>query len=271
MPELPEVETTRRGIRPHILQQTLSRLVVREPRLRWPVSGAWIDAISGASVTEVARRGKYLLLYTDRGTLIVHLGMSGSLRIADPASPPRKHDHIEFLFTSGVCLRFHDPRRFGCVLFTDDDPLTHPLLATLGPEPLSADFSGDVLKQQAGTRTAPVKSFIMDSKQVVGVGNIYANESLFRAGIAPHREAGSIALPCYRRLADAIRVILQAAIEHGGTTLRDFVNESGHPGYFQQTLRVYDRAGQPCHTCGSTILKSTLGQRATYWCPRCQQ
>lgn len=270
MPELPEVETTRRGIRPHIIDQTLNRLIVREPRLRWPVTGAWINTISGARVTEVDRRGKYLLLYTDHGALIIHLGMSGSLRITSPEAPLRKHDHIECLFAHGVSLRFHDPRRFGCFIWTDEDPLKHPLLASLGPEPLSSDFFGEVLKERAGKRTTAVKSFIMDSKQVVGVGNIYACESLFRAGIAPDREAGSITLPCYQRLADAIREILQSAIDQGGTTLRDFVNEAGHPGYFQQTLKVYGREGQPCHACGSTIRRSVLGQRATYWCPHCQ-
>lgn len=271
MPELPEVETTCRGIRPHILRQTLEKLIIREPRLRWPVTGTWIDSIAGASVTEVIRRGKYLLLYTTQGTLIIHLGMSGSLRVTTADVPPKKHDHFDGVFGNGVCLRFHDPRRFGCLLWTNEDPLRHPLLASLGPEPLTAEFTGESLKSRAGERTTAVKLFIMDSKQVVGVGNIYANESLFHAGIDPHRPAGSLSLSRYETLAVSIRQVLEASIEQGGTTLRDFVNESGHPGYFKQTLAVYDRAGEPCRVCGEPIRMERLGQRATYWCAHCQK
>ena len=270
MPELPEVETTCRGIRPHIVQQTLTKPVIRETRLRWPIAGPWPGTIPGARVTEIGRRGKYVLLQTTRGTLIIHLGMSGSLRITEALSPPRKHDHYDLLFENGVCLRYHDPRRFGALLHTDDDPLKHPLLASLGIEPLSAAFDGAYLKQRAGQRTVPVKSFIMDSRQVVGVGNIYASESLFMAGIAPRKTAGRISLPDYARLADAIRTVLEASILQGGTTLRDFVNESGRPGYFQQTLKVYGREGQACQVCGHPIRMERLGQRSTYWCEQCQ-
>ncbi|MBM3202908.1 bifunctional DNA-formamidopyrimidine glycosylase/DNA-(apurinic or apyrimidinic site) lyase [Candidatus Woesearchaeota archaeon] len=270
MPELPEVETTCRGIRPLITGQTLERLIIREPRLRWPVTGDWIGAMPGNRVNGVRRRGKYILIETHLGTLILHLGMSGSLRVSDPLNPPRKHDHIELLFTGGCCLRFHDPRRFGCLCWTDTDADQHPLLANLGPEPLEQAFGGGYLAMQSARRTTPIKSFIMDSRQVVGVGNIYANEALFRAGVLPHRRAGDLSSAAYDRLAQSIRQVLESAIAVGGTTLRDFVNAAGTPGYFSQTLNVYDRAGQPCRCCGQTIRLDRLGQRATYWCPACQ-
>lgn len=270
MPELPEVETTLRGIRPHLLGQEIEALIVRNGRLRWPVPGDLANLLRGQRVEALSRRGKYLLLRTGQGTLILHLGMSGSLRLTEAASPPRKHDHYDLLAPGGLCLRFHDPRRFGCLLWTTDDPAQHPLLATLGPEPLSAEFSGEGLRARSRGRTLAVKSFIMDSHVVVGVGNIYASESLFRAGIAPHRAAGRISLDRYRRLADAIRDVLSSSIEQGGTTLRDFVNEIGNPGYFKQTLNVYDRGGQPCRVCGTPVKAGRLGQRSTFWCPVCQ-
>lgn len=271
MPELPEVETTRRGIEPHLLGETIAALIVRDARLRWPVPGDLPGKLPNRAIRAVRRRGKYLLLGTDAGTLILHLGMSGSLRLADPTHPPRKHDHFDLVLANGLCLRYHDPRRFGCLLWTETDPETHPLLVDLGPEPLEADFSGHLLHEKSRGRGAPVKSFIMDSRVVVGVGNIYANESLFRAGIAPARAAGRISLERYERLAAAIRAVLQASIEQGGTTLRDFVNEAGNPGYFRQTLEVYERAGEPCRRCGSGIRLGRLGQRATYWCGKCQK
>ncbi|MGI9212026.1 MAG: bifunctional DNA-formamidopyrimidine glycosylase/DNA-(apurinic or apyrimidinic site) lyase [Methylococcaceae bacterium] len=271
MPELPEVETTCRGIRPHILNQTVEQIVVREHRLRWPVTGDWIAALPGAVVTQVWRRGKYILLDTTYGTLILHLGMSGSLRITTPEMPPRRHDHIDLVFAHGVCLRFHDPRRFGCLLWTETNPAQHPLLAELGPEPLAADFTGDYLAARADKRTQAIKTFIMDSHQVVGVGNIYANEALFRAGINPARPAGQLSGSDHERLSAAIRSVLAAAITMGGTTLRDFVNESGAPGYFSQTLMVYGRTGQACRVCGQAIQTTRLGQRATYWCAVCQK
>jgi formamidopyrimidine-DNA glycosylase len=270
MPELPEVETTRRGIEPHTLGETIETLVVRQPQLRWPVPADLPGKLRGRLIRTVRRRGKYLLLATDTGTLILHLGMSGSLRITAPDAPIKKHDHLDLILGSGLCLRFHDPRRFGCLLWTEDAPELHPLLAGLGPEPLEAEFSGRHLHDKARGRNGPVKTFIMDSHVVVGVGNIYANESLFRAGISPARPAVRISLERYEKLAEAIRAVLEASIEQGGTTLRDFVNEAGNPGYFQQTLQVYDRAGEACRRCGSSIRLGRLGQRATYWCPHCQ-
>ncbi len=271
MPELPEVETTRRGIEPYALGQAITELVIREPRLRWPIPAELPEKLRGPRVEEVRRRGKYLLLATDRGTLILHLGMSGSLRVADPGLPPKKHDHFDLVLANGLCLRFHDPRRFGCLLWTEADPAAHPLLASLGPEPLEAEFSGRHLHRLAAGRSVAVKSFVMDSHVVVGVGNIYANEALFMAGIAPTRPAGRVSSRRYERLAAAIRTVLAASIAQGGTTLRDFVNEAGNPGYFQQTLRVYGRAGEPCRDCGAIVRLARLGQRATYWCPRCQK
>ncbi|MGZ8216625.1 bifunctional DNA-formamidopyrimidine glycosylase/DNA-(apurinic or apyrimidinic site) lyase [Methylomagnum sp.] len=271
MPELPEVETTRRGIAPHILGASIAGLVVRQPRLRWPVPGDLPGKLAGQSIQAVRRRGKYLLLDTGTGTLIFHLGMSGSLRLTDPNHPPRKHDHLDLVFGNGLCLRFHDPRRFGCLLWTEAEPESHPLLANLGPEPLSADFTGHYLHERAGERHLAVKLFIMDSHIVVGVGNIYANESLFRAGIAPARPAGRVSLARYEKLVESIREVLEASIEQGGTTLRDFVNESGNPGYFRQTLQVYERADEPCRHCGTALRQGRLGQRATYWCGKCQR
>ncbi len=271
MPELPEVETTRRGIEPYALGQGIVGLVVREPRLRWPIPEDLPGKLRGLSVLAVRRRGKYILLDTAAGALILHLGMSGSLRVCEPGHPLKKHDHFDLVLANGLCLRFHDPRRFGCLLWTEADPAAHPLLASLGPEPLEAGFSGAYLHRQAASRGVAVKAFVMDSHVVVGVGNIYANEALFMAGILPTRAAGRISLPRYERLAGSIRTVLAASIEQGGTTLRDFVNEAGNPGYFQQTLRVYGRAGEPCRACGTAIHLERLGQRATYWCPQCQR
>lgn len=271
MPELPEVETTLRGIRPHLLGATIEGLIVRDGRLRWPVPTDLPDRLPGGRIESLARRGKYLLIGVGPGTLILHLGMSGSLRITPAASPPRKHDHYDLVLPGDICLRFHDPRRFGCLLWTDDDPCRHPLIASLGPEPLEDGFDGDHLHRLSRGRQLAVKSFIMDSQVVVGVGNIYASESLFRAGIAPQRAAGRISRERYRRLAESIRQVLSASLEQGGTTLRDFVNESGAPGYFKQTLNVYDRAGQPCRVCGTSVKSARLGQRSTFWCAGCQR
>lgn len=271
MPELPEVETTRRGIAPHIIGRRICGVTVREPRLRWPVPSDLAETLAGRRVEDVRRRGKYLLLDFEGGALIAHLGMSGSLRICEAGLPPRKHDHAELVFEGGICLRYHDPRRFGCLLWTAEAPERHPLLAELGPEPLEDEFGGAYLHRLAGGRSTAVKSFIMDSRVVVGVGNIYANEALFLAGIHPGRPAGRIGLARYRNLAGRIAEVLAASIEQGGTTLRDFVNEAGAPGYFKQILRVYDRAGEPCVICGEPIRRVRQGQRATYYCPRCQR
>jgi len=271
MPELPEVETTLRGIQPFLLGQTIEGLVVRDGRLRWPLPPDLPERLRGQSIHGLSRRGKYILIATDAGTLILHLGMSGSLRITEAELPPRKHDHYDLVLTGGKRLRFHDPRRFGCLLWTESDPELHALIAPLGPEPLSAVFDAGYLHARSRGRRAAVKTFIMDSHVVVGVGNIYASESLYRAGIAPQRAAGDISRQRYARLAESIREVLLASIEQGGTTLRDFVNESGNPGYFRQTLNVYDRAGQPCRACGTAIEAARQGQRSTFWCPRCQR
>jgi formamidopyrimidine-DNA glycosylase len=270
MPELPEVETTRRGITPHLIGRTVTRVIVRQPRLRWPVPSALAQQTIGERIESVDRRGKYILLGTRSGTLILHLGMSGSLRIVPADSTPTKHDHVDIVLNGRQCLRFRDPRRFGALLWTPDDPSHHPLLASLGPEPLGSDFSGVWLFRQSRNRTAPIKAFIMNSRVVVGVGNIYANEALFFAGIHPKRAAGRLSEQRCGKMADSIRLILNEAIEHGGTTLRDFVNESGSPGYFQQMLRVYGRAGEPCHQCRQGIRLIRLGQRSTFYCPSCQ-
>lgn len=271
MPELPEVETTRRGIAPWLVGHRIERLIVRDPRLRWPLPRSLPARVRGIRVRTVGRRAKYLLIATDAGTLILHLGMSGSLRVLPAATPPLKHDHFDLVLDSGCCLRFNDPRRFGCLLFTAGDPLRHPLLSRLAVEPLSADFSGDGLWRQARGRRTSIKSFIMDARIVAGVGNIYANEALFRAGIRPGLAAGRVSRARMAALVAAIRAVLEQAIGAGGTSLRDYVDPSGAPGYFRQSLSVYERADQPCRKCRTPIRQSMQGQRSSYWCPRCQR
>lgn len=270
MPELPEVETTRRGIRPHLERHRILRLEVREKRLRWPVPETLASHLSGNEIHAVDRRGKYLLLQTATGTAIVHLGMSGSLRLATPQTPKLKHDHIQVDMASGFCLRFNDPRRFGAWLWTDDWA-GHPLLCNLGPEPLGSDFTAEHLFRRSRGRKVSVKAFVMDATTVAGVGNIYATEALFLAGIHPGRAAGRISLGRYDTLAKAIREVLAKAIEMGGTTLRDFINTDGKPGYFKQSLQAYGRGGLACLTCSSPLKSIRLGQRATVYCPRCQR
>ncbi len=271
MPELPEVETTRLGVSPHVLGRKVARMEVRERRLRWAVTASLEEAVRGRRVDAVDRRGKYLLFRIGTGTMMLHLGMSGSLRMTSAEEPVRKHDHVDMVMEGGQVMRFHDPRRFGCLLWLPGDPYQHPLLAELGPEPLGADFSGDYLYQRSRGRKAPVKAFIMDSHIVVGVGNIYANEALFAAGIHPASPAGSISKARYERLEREVRDILARAIEVGGTTLRDFVGGDGKPGYFQQTLMVYGRGGEACRGCGGLLREIRQGQRATVFCPRCQR
>ena len=270
MPELPEVETTRRGIEPHIKAKQVSDVIVRHHQLRWPVPRGLKTKLTGHKIISVSRRAKYLLLGFDHGTLIIHLGMSGSLRIIDNSLAAQKHDHVDIVFDHGRALRLTDPRRFGCVLWTQNDPQQHELIADLGPEPLSDAFNGDYLFQRSRGRKSTVKQFIMDGKIVVGVGNIYASESLFLAGINPKRLAGKIGRERYDKLVDAIKQVLAAAIEQGGTTLRDFVGGDGKPGYFAQQLNVYGREGEPCRVCGTPIKQLVLGQRSTYYCPQCQ-
>ena len=271
MPELPEVETTRRGIAPHVTGQIITGVSVRERRLRWPVPADLEVNLTGRKITTVRRRAKYLLLSTDTGTVLLHLGMSGHLRVIPAETPAQKHDHVDFEWAGGLCLRFNDPRRFGAILWTPDPPERHPLLARLGPEPLSEAFGADYLYDLSRYRTIPVKSLIMDSHAVVGVGNIYANEALFRAGIHPQRAAGRISRRRHEALIAAIREVLTEAIDQGGTTLRDFVSSTGQPGYFSQRRNVDGRAGLPGPNCGTPIKLNHTGQRATYYCSYCQR
>ncbi|WP_018175416.1 bifunctional DNA-formamidopyrimidine glycosylase/DNA-(apurinic or apyrimidinic site) lyase [Thioalkalivibrio sp. ALJ9] len=271
MPELPEVETTRRGLSPLLEGQTIERLEVRNGRLRWPVPEELPGRLAGARITTLARRAKYLLLDTDRGGALLHLGMSGSLRHCTPDVPLRTHDHLILHLTNGSQVRFHDPRRFGCCLPLPETGEVHPLLAALGPEPLDATFNGDYLFHRSRGRRGPVKAFIMDQDIVVGVGNIYATEALFLAGIRPGRAAGRVTRAEYGRLAGFIRTVLGAAIEQGGTTLRDFLREDGTHGYFRQSLRVYGRAGEPCLECATPLRNRRIGQRASAYCPTCQR
>lgn len=270
MPELPEVETTRRGIAPWLEGQTPISVVIHNPALRWPITPELPERLTAGPIASVGRRGKYLLLNNPLGTALVHLGMSGSLRVSRPDEPRRKHDHVELGLEADRVLRFNDPRRFGAWLWTADWQ-QHPLLAPLGPEPLQPDFSGDHLYERSRGRRASVKAFIMDAKTVVGVGNIYASEALFQAGIHPGRPAGSVGRQRYRRLADAIREILGNAIALGGTTLRDFTDSSGNPGYFRQSLTVYGRGGEPCRLCGSPLRDRVIAQRSTVFCVKCQR
>ncbi len=271
MPELPEVETTRRGIAPVIKGRRIAALVVREPRLRWPIPRALAGEIAGQSVSGVRRRAKYLLIDLERGSLILHLGMSGSLRVLPPETPLVDHDHVDILFDSGVALRFNDPRRFGSVLWTNADPLTHPLLKRLAPEPLEEAFDGEYLYCASRGRRVAIKQLLMNSHVVVGVGNIYASEALFRARIHPRRAAGRLSREKLGRLARAIKSVLATAIRVGGTTLRDYVGADGNPGYFRQKLYVYERSGKPCRVCRTPIRQINQGQRSTYYCAKCQK
>jgi len=270
MPELPEVETTLRGVCPHLIGKTVKEVIVRDGRLRWPVP-VELAELMGCKVVKGARRGKYLLFTTAGGTLMIHLGMSGSLRLVDPQADWKKHDHVAFTLSSRMQLRFHDPRRFGTIQWLRGDPMLHPLLAALGPEPLTDEFGGAVLFAGSRGKTVAVKQFIMDSHVVVGVGNIYACESLFMAGIHPAKPAGKVSRARYDRLAVAIKSVLGASIEMGGTTLRDFLHQDGEPGYFKQTLNVYDREGQLCRVCGTVVKRVVQGQRSTFFCPKCQR
>lgn len=270
MPELPEVETTRLGLWPRLQGRTLRQLVVRNPRLRWPVPDDLEARLAGLTLEGLTRRGKYLLFDFGPATQIVHLGMSGSLRFASPGEPAALHDHIDWRFDDGTVLRLRDPRRFGAVLL-DDDAAHHPLLAQLGPEPLTPAFDAAYLHAQCRRRGAAIKQVIMDPRVVVGVGNIYASESLFHAGIRPATAARRLSHPACARLTAAIRQVLAAAIAAGGSSLRDYVHSSGALGYFQLQTRVYDREGLPCKACGTPVRRSVLGQRATFYCPVCQR
>ncbi len=271
MPELPEVETTRRGIRPYLEGRRIERVVVRDRRLRWPVPTRLTRALPGEKVQSVERRAKYLLMRFSGGTVISHLGMSGSFRIVRTGEAPEKHDHVDLELEGNKTLRFRDPRRFGCMLWTTKDPHQHQLLQDLGPEPLGDEFTADHLHAKSRGRSVAVKSFLMDAKVVVGVGNIYANEALFRSGIHPTRRAGRVSKQRYAALVEAVRDVLQASLRAGGTTLRDFASAHGSPGYFVVQLSVYDREGQPCVQCSQPIRCQRVSQRSTYYCPRCQR
>jgi formamidopyrimidine-DNA glycosylase len=270
VPELPEVETIRRGVEPYVIGRRIEAVVVRDARLRWPVPKTLPAYATGKQIHGVTRRGKYLIFDLGGDRLIVHLGMSGRLNVLEHDAAPRKHDHVDLRLSGGIVLRFHDPRRFGAVLPWPAGHADHVLLRGMGPEPFSDAFSGDYLYKRSRRRSAPVKTFIMDGRIVVGVGNIYASEALFRAGIRPGRAAGRVSRAAYAALAAAIRDVLSIAIEHGGTTLRDFAGARGEAGYFQQELMVYGRDGEPCRRCGTAIRRLVIGQRSSFYCPHCQ-
>ncbi len=270
MPELPEVETVMRGLKPHLEGAIIQDVIVRHPHLRWPIPTDLKNNLNQQQVSKLSRRGKYLLINVKAGTLIIHLGMSGSLRMVTNQTTLRRHDHVDIVFSDQTILRYHDPRRFGAVLWTEQDPCQHTLLASLGVEPLEINFTAEYFKKKAMGRRIPVKSFIMDSHIVVGVGNIYAPEALFLANIHPRTPAGVLTLQQCEQLVEAIQQVLQFAINQGGTTLKDFVNSEGKPGYFAQKLNVYGRAGLPCLKCQTTLKHFKLGQRSTVFCERCQ-
>lgn len=269
MPELPEVEVSRQGIAPYLERATVTKIIVRNSQLRWPVPATLQDAV-GCVITRVSRRAKYLLLETEKGTIIIHLGMSGSLRVLDSCVTAEKHDHVDIVLDSGKCLRLNDPRRFGSVLWQEGDVFAHKLLARLGPEPLTDAFTAQALFDGSRQRKTAVKTFLMDNHNVVGVGNIYANEALFTAGISPKLAAGSVSLQRYKVLVDAVKDVLARAIEQGGTTLKDFTQSDGKPGYFVQELQVYGKAGKPCPQCGAVLKSVKIGQRNTVYCSECQ-
>jgi formamidopyrimidine-DNA glycosylase len=271
MPELPEVETTLRGLAPHLLGQRIAGVDIRHPHLRWPIPKKLPKLLHGQVIRSISRRAKYLLIEFDHGMLILHLGMSGSLRILPADTVPEKHDHFDLLLANGMLMRLRDPRRFGAVLWCEGDPAQHPLLVKLGPEPLQENFDADHLCRATRKRSAAIKLVIMDSHVVVGVGNIYANEALFRAGIRPQLAAGKLSKPRCARLVQTIRETLTEAIALGGSSLRDFVNSDGKPGYFQQHYWVYGRAGAPCRACGAAIKQIKQGQRSSFYCPVCQK
>jgi len=271
MPELPEVETTRRGIAPLVVGRRVEALRIYDPRLRWSVPAALPKLIAGRTIDALERRSKYLLFRLSGDTLLVHFGMTGTLRAFTDPPPRRRHDHVDIVLDSGMTLRYHDPRRFGAMLWLPPPAERHLLLAALGPEPFDAAFDADYLWRTTRARTAGIKLALMDSHLVVGVGNIYANEALFRAGIRPTTAARRLSKPRLARLVDAVRATLTDAIRRGGSTLRDYVDGLGAPGYFQLDCFVYGRARMPCRVCGTAIRQIRQGGRATCYCPRCQR
>ena len=271
MPELPEVETTLRGIAPHLKDQVVANVIIRNARLRWPIPLTLTSTLSGHTIRNLQRRAKYLLIQFDHGTLILHLGMSGSLRILTSATLPDKHDHFDLVIHNGAILRLRDPRRFGAVLWHVGELSSHPLFAKLGPEPLLDDFNGEYLYLATRKRSTAIKQVLMDNHVVVGVGNIYANESLFRAGIKPQLAAGKLSRPRCKKLAEEICSTLSESIKLGGSSLRDYVDSDGKQGYFQQHYWVYGRAKEPCKRCGAPIRLIKQGQRSSFYCPVCQK
>ncbi len=274
MPELPEVETTRRGIEPACLNQTITNVMIRNRALRWPVEEGLEQTLQGVTFNTIDRQAKYLLLKSETGTLIIHLGMTGSLRVLETPPPPEKHDHFDLQFSNGITLRYRDPRRFGALLWTTDPIEQHPLIVHLGIEPVgittTVEIASHLYNKSRGRKTT-IKSFIMDQKIITGVGNIYACESLFLSGIHPKRSAGRISKTRYQKLATAIQNRLNESIQQGGTTLQDFRNSEGKPGYFQQSLTVYNRESKPCKNCDTPIKRFTQSQRSTWYCPQCQR
>ncbi len=271
MPELPEIETTLRGLEPHLRGQRITGAVIRHPHLRWPIPKNLPKLLRGQTIRSIRRRAKYLLIECGNGTLILHLGMSGSLRILPSDTVIEKHDHFDLLLANGLIMRLRDPRRFGAVLWYEGDVSQHPLLAQLGPEPLQKDFDAEHLHRATRNKTAAIKFVIMDNHIVVGVGNIYVNEALFRAGIRPQLAASKLSKPRCARLVQTIRETLREAIKLGGSSLRDFVGSDGNPGYFQQHYWVYGRTGEPCRACGTVIKQVKQGQRSSFYCPKCQR
>jgi formamidopyrimidine-DNA glycosylase len=270
MPELPEVETTLRGILPHTLNRKISNVVIRQPQLRWAIPDNFAELINEKELLGITRRGKYLLFQFTHGHALIHLGMSGSLRIVDSSVPPNTHDHFDWVFEK-IALRYHDPRRFGCLLWVEGEPYSHKLLAKLGPEPLTEEFNGEYLFKRTRKRSQAIKQFIMDSHVVVGVGNIYANESLFMSRIKPIRKASLLSRKNCEDLVRDIKFVLARSIEQGGTTLRDFVGGDGKPGYFKQQLLVYGRGGEPCSECTKVLKEIRMMDRTTVYCVNCQK
>ena len=271
MPELPEVETTRRGLAPHLEGQKIQSVIIRHPTLRWPIPPQLGSLLAGQGLRQIQRRAKYLLFDTEAGWLIVHLGMSGSLRVLPANTPPGKHDHFDLVFSHGIAMRLCDPRRFGAVLWAGSTPETHPLLVDLGMEPMTAEFTAEKFYLATRTRTAPIKQVLMDSHLLVGVGNIYASEALFGAGINPKTPAKRLSKARVQKLCASVNNTLERALLAGGSTLRDFVKIDGEPGYFQLESAVYGRAGAACRNCGGVIRQIRQGQRSTFYCPRCQR
>ena len=271
MPELPEVETVKRGIQPHITGQKIKQIYIYQTQLRWPIDKNLPDKINGYTIQEVTRKGKYILIKFKQGTLILHLGMTGILRILKQKTDRKKHDHVDIVLSNDILLRYNDTRRFGCILWTDHAIETHPLIKKLGPEPLSNHFNSEYLYKITRKRNTSIKTFIMNSHYVVGIGNIYANECLFMAGINPNRTVAKLTKRDCKKLIQSIKHIISKAIQAGGTTLKDFRHPDSKPGYFRQELQIYGRGGDKCRVCNTALIEIKLGQRQTVYCPKCQK